>query len=329
MTGFGDIIGHEQIIEHFRSALKNHQVSHAYILNGENGSGKNMLAKAFAKALVCEAGYGDSCNMCRACHQFDSGNHPDVKWITHEKANSIGVDEVREQINNDIVIKPYSSKYKVYIIDEAEKMTVQAQNALLKTIEEPPEYAVIMLLTSNVDALLPTIQSRCVRLDLKVVDDSLVKKYLMERLHVPDYQAEIDASFAQGSIGRAKEAATSEEFSRMTEKALKILKYVNTMEVYELSDEIKALSDEKQNISDYLDIFQFWFRDVLMFKATQEVDNLVFKQEINYIKEQASQRSYENLEKILEALEKTKVRLRANVNFELALELLFLTIRER
>ena len=116
MTGFGDIIGHEQIIEHFRSALKNHQVSHAYILNGENGSGKNMLAKAFAKALVCEAGYGDSCNMCRACHQFDSGNHPDVKWITHEKANSIGVDEVREQINNDIVIKPYSSKYTFFQI---------------------------------------------------------------------------------------------------------------------------------------------------------------------------------------------------------------------
>ena len=166
-------------------------------------------------------------------------------------------------------------------------------------------------------------------LALVVVDDSLVKKYLMERLHVPDYQAEIDASFAQGSIGRAKDAATSEEFSAMTENALKILKYVNTMEVYELADEINSLSGEKQNIGDYLDIFQFWFRDVLMFKATQEVDNLVFKQEINYIKEQASQRSYENLEKILEALEKTKVRLRANVNFELALELLFLTIRER
>ena len=151
----------------------------------------------------------------------------------------------------------------------------------------------------------------------------------MERLHVPDYQAEIDASFAQGSIGKAKEAATSEEFSKITENALKILKYANTMEVYELADEIKRLSGEKQNISDYLDIFQFWFRDVLMFKATREIDNLVFKQEINFIKEQASQRSYENLEKILEALEKTKVRLRANVNFELALELLFLTIRER
>ena len=256
-------------------------------------------------------------------------NHPDIIMVNHEKPGTISIDEIREQVIHDVAIKPYSSPHKIYIIPDAEMMTVQAQNALLKTIEEPPEYAVIMLLTSNADALLPTIQSRCVRLDLKVVDDSLVKKYLMERLHVPDYQAEIDASFAQGSIGRAKEAATSEEFSRMTEKALKILKYVNTMEVYELSDEIKALSDEKQNISDYLDIFQFWFRDVLMFKATQEVDNLVFKQEINYIKEQASQRSYENLEKILEALEKTKVRLRANVNFELALELLFLTIRER
>ena len=146
---------------------------------------------------------------------------------------------------------------------------------------------------------------------------------------MPVYQAEIDASFAQGSIGRAKEAATSEEFSRMTEKALKILKYVNTMEVYELSDEIKALSDEKQNISDYLDIFQFWFRDVLMFKATQEIDNLVFKQEINFIREQAKQRSYENLENILDSIQKTKVRLKANVNFDLAFELLFLTIREK
>lgn len=96
-----------------------------------------------------------------------------------------------------------------------------------------------------------------------------------------------------------------------------------------LTEAIKELSNDKQNISDYLDLFQFWFRDVLMFKATREVDNLVFKQEINYIREQASQRSYENLEKILDALEKTKVRLRANVNTELALELLFLTIREK
>ena len=279
--------------------------------------------------LQCEAGGTEPCQKCDSCKKALGKNHPDIIMVNHEKSGTISIDEIREQVIHDVAVKPYCSPHKIYIIPDAEMMTVQAQNALLKTIEEPPEYAVIILLTSNIDALLPTIQSRCIRLDLKVVDDSLVKKYLMERLHVPDYQAEIDASFAQGSIGRAKDAATSEEFSAMTENALKILKYVNTMEVYELADEINSLSGEKQNIGDYLDIFQFWFRDVLMFKATQEVDNLVFKQEINYIKEQASQRSYENLEKILEALEKTKVRLRANVNFELALELLFLTIRER
>ena len=331
MSSFKDVVGHKNIIKYISSAVQADAVSHAYILNGERGSGKRLLANLFAMSLQCQNREedGEACGKCQSCKQAQNGNQPDIIKVTHEKPNTISVDDIRTQVNNDIVIKPYSSKYKIYIIPEADLMSAQAQNALLKTIEEPPEYAVIMLLTSNIDSLLPTIRSRCVRLDLKVVDDSLVKKYLMERLHVPDYQAEIDASFAQGSIGRAKEAATSEEFSRMTGKALKILKYVNTMEVYELSDEIKALSDEKQNISDYLDIFQFWFRDVLMFKATQEVDNLVFKQEINYIKEQASQRSYENLEKILEALEKTKVRLRANVNFELALELLFLTIRER
>ena len=114
----------------------------------------------------------------------------------------------------------------------------------------------------------------------------------------------------------------------MTQNALRILKYANTMEVYELSDAIKSLSEDKQNINDYLDIFQFWFRDVLMFKATQEIDNLVFKQEINFIREQAKQRSYENLENILDSIQKTKVRLKANVNFELTMELLLLTIKE-
>ena len=329
MVGFNNIIGHEEIIRHIKNAIETGKVSHSYIFTGEPGSGKKLLAATFATTLQCEEKKAEPCMKCDSCKKAIGKNHPDIIMVSHEKPGTISIDEIREQVINDVAIKPYCSPYKIYIIADAEMMTIQAQNALLKTIEEPPEYAVIMLLTSNADSLLPTIQSRCVRLDLKVVDDSLVKKYLMEHLYIPDYQAEIDASFAQGSIGRAKEAATSEEFSVMTQNALKILKYANTMEVYELTDAIKNITTDKQNINDYLDIFQFWFRDVLMFKATKEIDNLVFKQEINYIKEQASERSYENLEKILEALEKTKVRLRANVNVELALELLFLTIREK
>ena len=331
MSSFKDVVGHKNIIKYISSAVQADAVSHAYILNGERGSGKRLLANLFAMSLQCQNREedGEACGKCQSCKQAQNGNQPDIIKVTHEKPNTISVDDIRTQVNNDIVIKPYSSKYKIYIIPEADLMSAQAQNALLKTIEEPPEYAVIMLLTSNIDSLLPTIRSRCVRLDLKVVDDSLVKEYLMEHLQVPDYQAEIDASYAHGSIGRAKQVATSQEFADMTQNALRILKNADGMEVYELTEAIKELSNDKQNIGDYLDLFQFWFRDVLMFKATREVDNLVFKQEINYIREQASQRSYENLEKILDALEKTKVRLRANVNTELALELLFLTIREK
>ena len=139
----------------------------------------------------------------------------------------------------------------------------------------------------------------------------------------------MDASFAQGNIGKAKEAATSEEFAEMTRKVLQLLRYVNDMEVYELVDIMKELAPDKENVYDYLDLFLLWFRDVLMFKATRDVDNLVFKQEINLIKDQARERSYEGLEKILDAVEKAKTRLRANVNFDLVMELLFLTIREK
>ena len=329
MSGFDKILGHEDVIRHLKNSIETGKVSHSYILTGEHGSGKKLVAGAFAMALQCRTEGADACGTCESCKRALGKHHPDIITVTHEKPGTITIDEIREQVIYDVDIKPYYGPYKVYIIPDAELMTVQAQNALLKTIEEPPEYAVILLLTINIDSLLQTIRSRCVRLDLKVVEDSLVKKYLMENLHVPDYQAEVDASIAQGSIGRAKEAATSEEFADMTQNALKLLRGSDKMKVYEMTDMIRTLSAEKHNINDYLDIYQFWFRDVLMFKATREVDNLVFKSEINYIREQASERSYENLEKILEALEKTRVRLKANVNFDLAMELLFLTIREK
>ena len=329
MVSYNDIIGHEDIIRHLKNAVISGKVSHSYILNGEAGAGKKMIASTFAAALECEKGGPDPCMECDSCKKAMGRNHPDIITVTHEKSDLITIDEIRDQVVNDVAIRPYKSKYKIYIIPDAHMMNEQAQNALLKTIEEPPEYAVLMLLTSNIDRLLPTIRSRCVRLDLKLVDDALIKKYLMEQFHIPDYQAEVDASIAQGSVGKAREAANSEEFRKITEDALYILKNSDRMEIYELTESVKKLTGEKQSIQDYLDLFQFWFRDVLMFKATREVDSLVFKQEINTIREQARERSYENLERILDSLEKTKLRLGANVNPELTLELLFLTIREK
>ena len=166
MAGFQDIIGQEQIKEHLQNALKAGKISHAYIINGEKSSGKEFIAKVFAMALQCEAPKENTevqipCQECHSCRQALSGNQPDIIKVMHDKANTISVDDIREQISNDVTVKPYSSPYKIYIMNEAEKMTTQAQNALLKTLEEPPEYVVILLLTTNVNALLPTILSRC------------------------------------------------------------------------------------------------------------------------------------------------------------------------
>ena len=325
--GFNRVIGHKNIITHLQKSIESGSISHAYIFGGEDGSGKKMIATLYAMALECKE-KDRPCMMCPSCRKATDGNHPDIIFVTHEKPNSIGVDEIRDQLVNDIVIRPYESEYKIYIIDEAEKMTMQAQNAILKTIEEPPAYAIILLLTTNPEALLPTISSRCVTLNLRPVKNSQVKDYLMSNMHVPDYRAEILASFAQGNVGKAIQAAESPDFAKITEDAVSLLKNYGNRNVADLSDAIKVLSDNKEHVYEYLELFSMWFRDVLMFKATKEVDSLIFKDDINAIRSRASVSSYEGLEKILEAIEKAVQRLRANVNFELVMELLFLTIRE-
>ena len=328
MGSFKDVVGHKDIINYIRNAVTENKVSHAYILNGERGSGKKMLANLFATTLLCEEQGPDPCNVCHSCHQAESGNHPDIIRVTHEKPSTISVDDIRRQVNEDIQIKPYQGPYKIYIIAEADLMTVQAQNALLKTIEEPPAYAVIFLLTENAEALLPTITSRCVMLKLRNIKDTLIRKYLMETMHVPDYKADMCTAFAQGNMGRAIMLASSDHFNEIREEAVQLLKYINEMDISEVTKAIKKIGTYKLEINDYLDIIMIWYRDVLLYKATKDMDKVVFKDQISYIQERAKKSSYEGIELILESLEKAKTRLKANVNFDLVMELLLLTIKE-
>ncbi len=329
MATFKDIIGQEQIKEHLTNAIEQGKISHAYVINGERFSGKEFIANVFAMALQCEHPDGvEPCQECHSCKQALSANQPDIIRVTHEKPNTIGVDDIRTQINTDIAIKPYSSPRKIYIIQEGEKMTAQAQNALLKTLEEPPAYAVILILTTNVDALLPTILSRCVVLNMKPVRDDLVKKYLMEELQIPDYKANVCVAFARGNLGKAKQLASSEEFDHIKEEAVSMLKYVQDMEINEMLAAVKKIQEYKFDVDDYLDILAIWYRDVLLFKATNDANHLIFKEEIQYIKKCADRCAYEGIEDILKALDKAKSRLKANVNFELTMELLLMAIKE-
>lgn len=328
MGSFKDVVGHKDILKYISSAVENNRVSHAYILNGERGSGKKMLANLFAMTLLCETGDNEPCGKCHSCKQAESGNHPDIIRVTHEKPNSISVDDIRTQVNNTVDIKPYQGPYKVYIIPQADMMTPQAQNAILKTIEEPPSYAVFLLLTENAETLLPTINSRCVMLKLRNIKDTLIKKYLMENLEIPDYKADMCTAFAQGNMGRAIMLANSDHFNEIREEAVQLLKHISEMELNEIVAAVKNISVYKLEITDYLDIIMIWYRDVLLYKATKEIDKVVFKDQLQSIKEQARKSSYEGIELILESLEKARARLKANVNFDLVMELLFLTIKE-
>ena len=327
MKEFAQVIGHDDVIEHLQKGIRENKVSHAYILSGEKGSGKRLLAHIIASALQCEKGGVEPCGKCKSCMQVEGGNQPDIIYVTHEKV-SMGVEDIRTQVNGDVAIKPYSSKYKIYIVDEAEKMNPQAQNALLKTIEEPPAYAVIMLLTTNADSFLQTILSRCITLNLKSVKDETIRKHLMSHYQIPDYQADICTAFAQGNVGKAIQLASSDDFNELKAAALQLLKRLEDIDLYELGAAIKQIGEFKLKVQDYFDLMMIWYRDILYFKATNDVNKLIFKDEVYDIKKQAATHSYQGIEAIIEALQKAKVRLNANVNFDLVIELLLLTIKE-
>lgn len=326
---WGDVIGQGQLCDNLQSAIKYNKISHAYLIQGENLSGKRMVADIFARALQCTCENGvKPCNECRDCKQAINGNHPDIIYVEHEKPNVISVENIRQQINGDIAIKPYSGSHKIYIVDEAEKMNVQAQNALLKTLEEPPEYAVILLLVTRVEAMLPTILSRCVVLNTKPVSDDIIKNYLMNRVEIPDYRASICASFARGNVGRAIQLASNEEFDKMKSSAIDTLKNLHNMEINQIAAEVKKIAEEKFDTDDYLDLIFIWFRDVLLYKSSKNKELLIFREDAMDITRMAKHYSYEKLEQLIHSIDRARSRIKANVNFELTMELLFMEMKE-
>jgi len=334
MARFSEIIGQQSIREQLQGAVAADHVSHAYILYGESRSGKEFVAKTFAQALLCEDpqtdadGRQEPCCECRSCKQAMGMNHPDIIYVKHDKPTTIGVDDVRVGILETVPIKPYCSKYKIYIMEEAQLLTPQAQNALLKTIEEPPEYVVFLLLTNSTEMLLPTILSRCVMLEMKPVRDDEMREYLMRELQVPESRAEICIAFARGNVGRAKALASSEDFDKIRAGALALLKNIRDMDTAEIMESLKNIREFGFDINDYLDIMAVWYRDILLFKATHDMNHLIFRDEIQSIQKVAQYSDYEGIEEVIKALETAKSRLSSNVSYELTMELLLLTIKD-
>lgn len=333
---FREIIGQQHIKDHLQSSVVNKTVSHAYIINGEKSSGKAMLAKAFTMALMCEAGGSEPCMECESCRKTANNSNLDVINLVkdkNKKTDIIGIDEIRGQVISTMYDKPYNGEKKVYIIDDADKMNVQAQNAILKTLEEPPGYAVLILLTRNASKLLPTIISRCIVLNMRPVEDKVIKQYLRERDRLLDTTIDVITAMAGGNVGKARLMSEDSDFIDFQTKITEILKNIPKSDYRRILDYIEELSkiksEKRYGYDEILDLFTLWYRDVLLYKATGETDNLIFRNEIAEIAKQSVYFSFEAINAVIKMIDDTKSKLISNVNYEAVMEILLINIQEK
>jgi hypothetical protein len=319
------ILGNEKIRHHLRESIIKQSISHAYILAGDKGIGKSKIAREFAMELICEKHTG--CGECPACRQFLADAYPDFFYMDAEGKESIGIDKIRENIVNDVLIRPYHGKVKIYIIDEADKMTVGAQNALLKTIEEPPEYVVILLLVRNMSLLLETIRSRCIKLLLSVVSNDRIKSWLVEKGTSEDL-ATVVASYSNGAPGIAKAMAESEDFAGMYNQNVEFLKKISEASINDILLFIEKLKKRTGGFKDFINFLRLWYRDICILKLTKKTDNLVFIREEGIILRLSREYTFKKINSIIDLIDETETRLNSNVSGDTVMELLFIGLRK-
>lgn len=325
MYRFEEICGNAGLVAHLQGALRRKKTSHAYLFLGGEGMGKKQLARTFAMCLECEAEQTEPCGQCSSCRAFLAGSHPDIVTIRPSK-KTLGVDDIREQILEDVKLKQYRYPYKIYIVEQADTMTVQAQNALLKTLEEPPSYAVFLLLAERMENFLPTVLSRTVVLKLRPLPEQTVADYLCRKKLVPPEEARVLAAYAQGSIGRAMFLMEEEGFAAMRQD---ILSKMERLTQTPLSEVLLWAKDWEQYKNDlrFLDMMGLWYRDVLVAKRLGDSSKLIQQDKQREIFAAAGS-SAAALAKGADAVEEARRALAANGNFRLTMEVMLLKLKE-
>lgn len=258
---FSDIVGQRELIYFFVKSSAGNHLSHAYIIEGDAGMGKKTLVDAIANYLLCpNSKDGQICGECADCVQFVSGNHPDVVYVKPSKKTGYGVDDIRKQVLDTVNIKPYQNQYKIYIIASADLVNPQAQNILLKTIEEPPKYALFFLTTENKQKLLETVLSRCSQLKVHPLSDEEMAEFAQKRGLAG---VESFFSFAQGNAGRLVSLMQAEEFQIIKRDMENLLNnFINSSE-HDIIEMIGILSEYEENLAEALNVLQILVRDRL------------------------------------------------------------------
>ena len=325
---FENILGNESLIASIRAAVGHGRVSHAYIFDGPAGSGKKLTANTFAKLLQCEnAGEASNtpCGKCSSCSAYESGNHPDVIFVRPSKTKALGVDDIREQVNSTVLVKPYKYAYKIYIIDKADEMSSAASNAILKTLEEPARYAVFLLLTSNAASFLPTILSRCVTLKLKPVPEPDVVELLVQR-GVQRELAQICGTLSGGIVGKALEMSGSEEFDALRRDITGLLCNIKNMKYAELFVRSKAMESYRERFGQVLELMLLWYRDLLVFKQFGDKGRIAQQDIAEDILRSAHSHTLAEVFEKIRAVYSARIYLRQNTNFQLTADVLLMKL---
>ena len=292
---FEQILGNKKITEQLTSSIKIGNISHSYLFLGTQGIGKKMIAKEFAKMILCTS-EDKYCGVCKSCIEFDTDNNPDFSIIEPD-GNSIKIDQIRE-FQKKVSEKPIISQRKVYIINDSDKMTVEAQNCLLKTLEEPPEFVTIILVGTNENAFLSTIKSRCMILHFEEISEEEILKYLEE-----NYQIKINSQIMikafQGSIGKAIELKDKQEQYEKIENLIYGLEKMDVVDLVNKAEFLYSSKDDKTEILDYMEV-------ILMDIA----------------------KTSNKYAQTIEIIEQTKKRLAANANYDMSIDNMLFKIWE-
>lgn len=309
-------------------SIQTGRIGHAYLFCGPDGIGRKTMARCFAEALTCETDSVLPCERCEACVLNRNNTNPDVLWIRQQEGKAtVGVEEIRS-VQEEISTAPQFGKYKILLFEHAEKMTVQAQNALLKTLEEPPSYIVMILISSNNALLLDTVKSRAVRVDFKRNTDEEVFKAFQHKYGTTAVDKHILCEYADGIIGRALSMADPAQYEKICDKILQCVR--------DLPDGGgRAFCSFENLFAEYAgqkEIFFFTlyslFRDIGLSARYGESISLQNVQAVDRIQNLGGKIGYHNAMECVRQIGRTWRLLGQNVNYKLAADALAIRIQE-
>ena len=322
---FNHIIGHEGVIDNLMKAMEKGNISHSYLFVGSEAIGKKAVAMAFSKALLCESGGLEPCNECISCKKFDSSNHPDFYYIEPE-GGLIKKGQIEDLIKSTLT-KPLEGKRKVYLIDDSYKMNSYSQNAFLKTLEEPPSYVNIILISTSSKNLLPTIISRCEIIKFSPIENDKIMRFLIDEYKKTKEEAKFISCYSKGSIGRAIELSNDDEFSGMRDKTIDIIDGVLKGDELKLLNSLAFFDENQDKCEEILDIILYWFRDLYIYIEMGENDLIINRDKMELLSEQTNL-SRSKINDIIESILVTNENIQKKVNYQLSIETMLLKIQE-